>query len=333
MNNTRKLARAHEALGIKAASMAANLPTFEHIVPEADESFVWRVDDYPWERNVWNFHPEVEIHLICNASGMAFVGDYIGEFHPGYLTVVGRNLPHDWVTATRPGEIIKGRDIVLQFDPDRILGIAETLPELGQLDEFFLRAERGLIFSGQTLEKGRRLVEEMGTVSGFSRFALFIQLLALLSSTQEYEILSSPEFAPKLDAETLDTLQRALIYIFEHISTDIHLADVAALTGMSESAFSRFFKKNTGNSFTDHVNKLRIWQACKLLTESDMPVTEICFEVGYLNISNFNRTFLRHHRMTPSAYRRMAIHRRPVRTAPESASGAHESIDLAHSAR
>ncbi|MCY1238593.1 HTH-type transcriptional activator RhaR [compost metagenome] len=83
---------------------------------------------------------------------------------------------------------------------------------------------------------------------------------------------------------------------------------------MSDTAFSRFFKKNTGNSFTDHVNKLRIWQACKLLAESDMPITDICFEVGYLNISNFNRTFLRHHRMTPSAYRRLTGQRRTSRS-------------------
>ncbi len=59
---------------------------------------------HPWARNVWNFHPECEIHLIRNASGVALVGDHIGEFGPGYLAVVGSNLPHDWVTPVGPGE-------------------------------------------------------------------------------------------------------------------------------------------------------------------------------------------------------------------------------------
>jgi AraC-like DNA-binding protein len=308
-----KLSAAKRALGAKTASLVGNLPTYEHIVTDVNETFLWRMDDYPWERNVWNFHPEIEIHLLRKSGGMAFVGDHIGEFHPGYLTVVGPNLPHDWVTATEPGEIIPGRDVVIQFDPARVKTIAETLPEFNQLDSFFHRSERGLVFTGATQSKGAEMIERMGSLKGFARLSLFIQLLDLLSSSDEYEILSSPEFAPRLDSETLDVLQRALIYIFEHLASDIHIDEVADLAGMSESAFSRFFKKNTGNSFTDHVNKLRIWQACKLLSETEMSITDICFEVGYLNISNFNRTFLKQHKVTPSAYRKLTSQRRPVR--------------------
>ncbi len=313
MLKNNKPSAAKRALGAKTASLAGNLPTYEHIVTDVNETFLWRVDDYPWERNVWNFHPEIEIHLLRKSSGMAFVGDHIGEFHPGYLTVVGPNLPHDWVTATEPGEIIPGRDVVIQFDPTRVKAIAETLPEFNQLDAFFRRCERGLVFTGDTQKQGADMIERMGSLKGFARLSLFIQLLDLLSSSDEYEILSSPEFAPRLDSETLDVLQRALIYIFEHLASDIHIDEVADLAGMSESAFSRFFKKNTGNSFTDHVNKLRIWQACKLLSETEMPITDICFEVGYLNISNFNRTFLKQHKVTPSAYRKLTSQRRPVR--------------------
>ncbi|WP_421590942.1 AraC family transcriptional regulator [Shinella sp. M27] len=297
----------------KSIPFAASPPTFEHIVTGIDESFLWRLDDYPWERNVWNFHPEFEIHLIRQGAGVAFVGDYIGAFSATYLTVIGSDLPHDWVTMTAPGEVIKGRDIVLQFHPDRIREAMRLLPEFVQLEGFFARALRGLVFSGETLVKGAELVERMGMQKGVARLALFLQLLDLLAGSTEYEILSSPEYSPKLDAEALDVLQRALVFIYRNFSTDIRLSDVAELAGMGESAFSRFFKKNTGNTFTDHVNKLRIWQACKLLAESDMPITDICFEVGYLNISNFNRTFLRQHRMTPSAYRRLAPQRRSMR--------------------
>lgn len=297
----------------RSSSLASSPPTFEHIITGAGESFLWRLDDYPWERNVWNFHPEFEIHLIRKGGGVAFVGDYIGAFSAHYLTVIGSDLPHDWVTMTAPGEVIEGRDIVVQFHPDRIREATRLLPEFAQLETFFARAQRGLVFHGETLEKGVDLVERMGETRGMARLALFLQLLDLLGSSAEYDILSSPEYSPKLDAETLDVLQRALVFIYRNFATDIRLSDVADLAGMSESAFSRFFKKNTGNTFTDHVNKLRIWQACKLLAESEMPITDICFEVGYMNISNFNRTFLRQHRMTPSAYRRLAPHRRSLR--------------------
>ncbi|MBD9595086.1 AraC family transcriptional regulator [Ensifer sp. ENS06] len=307
-------ARGPKRAPAKPASLATNPPTFEHIVTGVNETFLWRLDNYPWERNVWNFHPEIEIHLIRKASGLAFVGDHIGQFGPGYLTVIGSNLPHDWVTVTEPDEIIEGRDIVMQFHPDRMREITDALPEFAELEAFFARAERGLVFHNEARAKGADLIERMGSLKGLSRFSLFIQLLDLLVNTEEYELLSSPEFAPELDQQSLDVLRGALAFIYENIATDIHLADLARQAGMSETAFSRFFKKNTGNTFTDHVNKLRIWQACKLLAETDVPITDICFEVGYLNISNFNRTFLRQHKMTPSAYRRLTGQRRTSRS-------------------
>src|SRR6218665_1108735 len=102
-------ARAVAASG-RYGAMASARPTFEHIVTDVSETFLWRLDDYPWERNVWNFHPEIEIHLLRKSTGMVFVGDHIGEFTAGSLTVIGADLPHDWVTATAPGELIEGRD-------------------------------------------------------------------------------------------------------------------------------------------------------------------------------------------------------------------------------
>jgi hypothetical protein len=41
---------------------------------------------------VWNFHPEFEIHLIRESTGTAFIGDYIGEFSPRHLAIVGGGL-------------------------------------------------------------------------------------------------------------------------------------------------------------------------------------------------------------------------------------------------
>ena len=285
-------------------------PVFEHVMTEPSKSFLWRLDDYPWGRNVWNFHPEYEIHLIRNASGVALVGDHIGPFEPGYLAVVGSGLPHDWVTDTAPGELIVGRDIVLQFDPEQIRSAAATLPELLEIDPFMTRALRGVSFHGETRRRGAELLEEMGLVDGLERLTMFMRLLNVLAVSKEYVVLSSEGFVPHLDPSTLDIIQRALAYVLDNFTTDINLPDLAAVSGMSDSAFSRFFKKNTGNSFTDHIAKLRVNRACKLLADSNLSITDICFEVGYSNVSNFNRIFLNQRKMTPSSYRRLAHRRR-----------------------
>jgi AraC-like DNA-binding protein len=73
---------------------------------------------------------------------------------------------------------------------------------------------------------------------------------------------------------------------------------------MTDSAFSRYFKRMSGQTFSDTVRKLRLAQACKLLEDSDLPVSAICYRVGYTNLSNFNRQFRAQHGITPSEFRR-----------------------------
>ena len=84
------------------------------------------------------------------------------------------------------------------------------------------------------------------------------------------------------------------------------MADIAGELGMSESRFSRFFKRSTGNSFTDFVNRLRINKACQLLMETDRYITNVCYDVGFNNVANFNRRFLQVKGMTPKEFRRQS---------------------------
>ena len=104
-------------------------------------------------------------------------------------------------------------------------------------------------------------------------------------------------------------MSRALSFIMANFRRDIGVTDLAALMGMSVWSFSRFFKRNSGISFTDYLTTIRIGHACKLLADTEIPVTDVCFEAGYANVSNFNRMFRAARGMTPSAYRRLAKHR------------------------
>lgn len=284
-------------------------PVFEHVITEASSTFLWRHDDYPCERNRWNTHPEVEIHLITNAAGITLVGDHIGRFEPGHLSVVGGGMPHDWVSDLAPGEVIRGRDVVLQFDAERVCNAAEAFPELAEVGAFLTAARHGFAFHGEARRQAADLLLAIGPARGLRRLALFVELLHVLSCAKDRVRLSSDTFAPQPGPAALDLVQRMLAHVFENVTGDLRIAEVAALGGMSESACSRFFKKNTGNSFTDHVTKLRVSRACDLLANSMLSVTDICYEVGYVNISNFNRNFQRQRGHTPSAYRQMARHR------------------------
>lgn len=293
-----------------AGDPAQAVPFLEHIFTSSSESFLWRLDDYPREHSVWNVHPEYELHLIRRSSGISFVGDHVGEFHPGYLALVGRDLPHDWVTILQPGEKIVGRDIVLQFSGDRLKEAGALLPELGDLESLLSLSRQGMVFRGQAAERCAALLESMGSVQGFSRLSLFFEVLNILSGSLEYDIVSSKEFAPDLDAATMRRLQEVLRFLLQNFTEDIRLPDAARVAGMTDSTFSRFFQKNTGNSFSEYLTRLRLCKAGMLLAQTMLPITDICFESGYMNVANFNRRFLEIFHVTPSAYRRLARHRR-----------------------
>jgi AraC-like DNA-binding protein len=279
---------------------------YEHILIPSDQAFLWRLDDYPWRRNVWNFHPEFELHLIRKSSGLCYIGDHIGPFEQGQLTLVGSNLPHNWITLPADDDIVPERDIVVQFDPDSFLDAGAWLPEISICKSLFDKAQYGVEFSAPIAGEARGIMEAMGHSRGLTRLSMMLELLALLAADTEARTLATVRYvrqSRKRGSAELRRLEVALNHIQQNFLNDLRIGKVAALVGMSESTFSRFFKMQTGNTFTDHVIELRVWMAKKLLKETDNPITEICYEAGFSNISNFNRAFLRKTGLRPREYR------------------------------
>jgi AraC-like DNA-binding protein len=299
----------------KRLEQQSQSPYFECVTVPEGQSFLWRLDDYPRNPSVWNYHPEFEIHLIRHSSGLCFIGDYIGNFGAGQLVLVGSNLPHHWITpALGAGKII-GREIVIQFDPARIGAAAATFPEFECTGSVFERAACGVEFLGNTAKEGARVIEAMGSVPHLARLGLLAELLALMADSKESRTLATPKlvanFQPGLRSD-IKPLEAAFAYVQTHYRERATLFDAAAVAGMSESAFSRFFKKQTGNTYTHHIVTLRVLAAKKLLAETTQAITAICYDSGFSNVSNFNRTFLSRIGMTPSQYRKAAHRRRAV---------------------
>lgn len=292
--------------------------TFEQILVPPGRSFLWGKHDYPWVRSVWNWHPEVEVHYIRRSCGLFYVGDHIGEYGPGHLVLAGSNLPHDWVTpGVGPGcavERIEGRDIVVQLDPARLARAASELCEVEDVHVLFDRARLGLEFGGDTAREGGRLLERMGGQHRLAALGTLLELLALLATSRECRTLASAPFAATFRPDTkvdVERLGRALSYIQARFLDDIRIGDVARHVGLSEGAFSRFFRAQTGNRYSDHVLSLRIWEARRLLADPRLPITAVGFASGFGTITNFNRTFRRRTGMTPSQYRRALLARVP----------------------
>ncbi|MGZ4662598.1 MAG: cupin domain-containing protein, partial [Arthrobacter sp.] len=107
---------AQEATARLAERLLGMRANREVIPPDPNHSVRWHQHSYPSPLARWNYHPEYEIHLIRKGSGKFIVGDHIGTFEAGHVSIVGSGLPHDWVSDLEPGEVLENRDAVIQFD-------------------------------------------------------------------------------------------------------------------------------------------------------------------------------------------------------------------------
>ncbi|MEW6704120.1 MAG: AraC family transcriptional regulator [Pseudomonadota bacterium] len=256
----------------------------------------------------WHYHEEYELHLIVATSGKVFVGDYIGHFGPGHLVLTGPRLPHNWISTDAPAEGVRLRDRVIQFAHAPIEQAAQQITEFREVLPMLERARHGIEFFGLS-DAAYDHFERVRGRRGLARLAAFCELMTLLARCTDYRLLSSVQLQSFDDDEMLARINAVVSYISEHCSEPLAMAELCERFRMTESRFSRFFRRATGNTFTDFVNRMRISKACQLLMETDRYVTNICYDVGFNNVANFNRRFLEIKGMTPSDFRREAAAR------------------------
>jgi AraC-like DNA-binding protein len=89
---------------------------------------------------------------------------------------------------------------------------------------------------------------------------------------------------------------------------ELDLERVAAATAMNRTKINDVLKSEVGMTFTSYLNKLRLTEAARMLTEkSEMTAAEVAYAVGYANASYFSKLFKEEYRCTPKAFRTLAV--------------------------
>ncbi len=262
-------------------------PDHEVIVYRPSESFRWNVHDYPHHLAKWHHHPEYELHLIQASSGTMMVGDHVEPFSEGCLVLTGPHVPHNWMSDVPPG--VSSQTATCWCSSRRNSPTAVRLLRRVRGDSHIVRRGglRARLFRAHRAG-GRRAAAPDRRGYGAGRLVLFLDLLTLLAARPSERRSLSRRLPTPARSQLEERIETALDYIRENYISEIRLADVAALCGMEPTAFSRWFKKQTGHTFAKFVNRTRVYSACTRLMETDQPITDICFEVGFNNIANFN---------------------------------------------
>ncbi|HHX23310.1 MAG: helix-turn-helix domain-containing protein [Tepidanaerobacteraceae bacterium] len=97
----------------------------------------------------------------------------------------------------------------------------------------------------------------------------------------------------------------ALDYIKSNLDKELSLEEVANAIHISKSHLSNLFSKCIGNSFSHHVNKLKIEKAKELLAKTNLSILDITVECGFNSQSYFSTVFSGFEGMTPNQYRKI----------------------------
>jgi AraC-like DNA-binding protein len=278
-------------------------PVFQRLTTESEEGFSFKAIRSSGFDCPWHTHPEYELILVLKGSGYRIVGDNISRLSAGDLVLVGPGLPHIWQDEPGPGGRASVRFLLIQFG-DTFLGDGLLkLPAMEPVRRLLHQAKRGLHIVGKTRGKVAVLMNCMADLRGMDRVLQFLQILTTLASSKDCEPIASPGFAADTSLFDQERMDRVFQFLNSRVGQAMRRAEAAKIVNLSEGAFSRFFRMHTGKTFPEFVNELRIGRACTLLMEHNLNVTEVAYECGFTNLSNFNRQFLKLKGLKPREYR------------------------------
>lgn len=267
-----------------------------HIVERHKTEFT-----YPLHR-----HKEFELNFIQNGAGVRrIVGDSVEEIGNYELILIGGgNLEHVWEQGSCESNDI--REITIQFSPDIFNGDLLSKNQFASIRRMLNRADHGLAFPISAIMRVYSILDTLASEQErFVQFLKFLYLLYQLSISEEARVLASSSFAHSARDVESRRVQKVKQYINDHYAEPLKLIDLAALVGMSPVAFSRFFKMRTGRTLSDYIIDIRLGYAARMLVDTTRNVSEICYECGFNNLSNFNRTFKAKRGFTPRDFRAM----------------------------
>lgn len=278
------------------------LPLLEAVMPAVGSSFTIlnfkeRCDN---DRANWHFHPEVELVYVDQGSGKRHIGNHLSYYHDGDLIFIGANVPHYGFTDRLTGN---NSEVVIQLKEDFLGPNYLEAPEFNQINNLFKRGKQGITFYGDTKNTIGAKMEALSTLKPLHRLTALLEILQELAQSDEYNLLNIEKVVIASNPQDNSRLEDIYAFVKREYKRSITLDEMSNLTNMTVPAFSRYFKKKTGKTFTKFVNEHRLVHASKLLAEEPISITDVCFESGFNNFSHFNKLFKEFAGKSPSKYR------------------------------
>lgn len=248
----------------------------------------------------WHFHPELQLVYVVGGSGKRHIGNHISYFRKGDLVLIGPNLPHFGLTDQLKDDQI---EIIVQFRIDFLGKKFFDSPEMVGIKQLFERSRYGILFSKELKKELGPGIESLMELNSLDRMLKLLEILHSLAESTDYQLLNARDLALEVNQQENERIKKVYTYVRQKFQDDIPLSLISDEVNMTVPAFCRYFKKQSGKTFTQFVNEFRVIHACKLLTEGDQSISYIAMESGFNNFSYFNRLFKNIVKQSPNEYR------------------------------
>lgn len=249
-------------------------------------------------------HSVYELNFVENAKGVRrIVGDsqeVIGDYDLCLIT--SPDLEHVWEQNECHSDDI--REITVQFDFSMSDETLFGRNPYASITRMMQEAKRGLSFPLQAIMKVYGMLDTLSSVKdGFYAVQQFLTILYELSRCENARTLASSSYAKVTVEDDSRRILKVKNFISKNYMDELRLPELASLAGMSSSAFSRFFKLHTGRNISEYIIDLRLGYAARMLVDTAKSISEIGFDCGFNNLSNFNRIFKKKKGCSPSEFR------------------------------
>ncbi len=288
-------------------------PILKIVNTQQSEAFqIMKVND-PYFFPTWHFHPELEIMLVQEGSGIRFVGNSMERFQAGDLVLYGSNIPHlyrsDKEYYQKDTQLVSKATVV--YFKENFLGDSFwQLPPIAPIKKLLALSRRGIKFQGDAKEELKRQIQLLDEQkNSIGRIIDLLSILKIMAETKEYELLLNTAFTKYVSEDECERINKVYQFIIDNYTENPTLEQVSAVANMSETAFCRYFKSHTNKTYTQFLNDIKVDNACRLLIDNRLSISQICFETGFNNFTHFNDQFKKITGITPKQYQASHLNR------------------------
>lgn len=250
-------------------------------------------------------HEFIEITYVCEGAGVHYIAGESVSVEQGTLFYIPIGQRH----VFRPKTMRKDRPLIVYnciFTVTFLTQLSDEYLYASEICQMFLHEELPWFAmkdpTGEYHAMFREMYQEFTTRGPGYLAVLTSFVMRILTGLYRYRLQID---TPPSERPVWITIDEAIDYIGLNYASDLRLSKIAAQANLSERQFSRLFRKQTGMSFLDYVQSIRIDAACRLLADPNLTVKEVANSVGYQDIKFFYQLFRKKTGVTPGEYREL----------------------------